>query len=104
MSAGVLNAGHDLGGDDVTRDADDEEFTKVGIEDEFGRNARVAAAEDGGVGALFLGESGERFLADGGEARFTGNEALVAIDEPAESLRRCKHGAQSPGTGGVFDG
>ena len=86
MGAGVLNTGHDLGGNDVARDADDEELAKVGIEDEFGRNARVAAAEDGGVGALFLGESGEGFLADGGEARFTGDEAFVAIDEPAESL------------------
>ena len=49
-------------GDIRFRDADDEELAKAGIENQFGRHPRIAAAQDGRVGMLAFCEIGEDFL------------------------------------------
>jgi hypothetical protein len=77
MSAGVMETGHDFGGNDVTGDADDEEFAQIGIEDQLGRDPRVAAAENRGVGVLALARAASVSL------QTVGKRAL-----PSTSLRR----------------
>jgi len=105
MGAGVLDAGHDFGGDNIAGDADDEEFAEIGIEDQFGRNTGIAATEDGGEGFLALGESSESFLAYGRKAGLAGNETLVASGESAQRLLSGCHGSQSGGAvGGAAEG
>ena len=78
VHAGVLQRAHDLGRDHVAGHANDEELAEARVEHQLGRHARIAAAEDRGVGLLALGELGEDLLLHGREARLAAHEALVA--------------------------
>src|SRR4051812_11705917 len=84
MHAGILQRSEYLGRDHVARDADDEQFAAAGVENQFRRHARIAAAEDGRVWPLAPGERGEHFLLNGWEPRFALEEALVAGDQTLE--------------------
>jgi hypothetical protein len=86
VCASVLKTAHDFRGDHVSGDANDEELAEVGIEDQFGRDARIAAAEDSGVGALLAGKVGQSLFADGGEVRLSSEKALVASDKFIQRL------------------
>ena len=76
---------HHFRRDHVAGDAHDEQLAEARVEHQFRRHARVAAAEDGGVRALALGEIGEHFLLHGGEARRRRDEALVAATRRASA-------------------
>src|SRR5215471_3068641 len=81
VRAGILETAHDLGGDDVAGDADDEQLAKIGIEDQFRRDARIAAAKNGCEGPLSSCQVSQSFFAYRREARFTAEKAFVAFDE-----------------------
>ena len=73
-----LQAPATSGREDVARDPNDEEFAKAGVENQFGGNSRIAAAQNGGVGMLAFGEVGEDLLLHRGESRGAGEETLVS--------------------------
>ena len=83
---GVLQRAHDFSGDHVAGDADDEQLAEPRVEDQLGRHARVAAAEDRRVRLLALGELGENLLLHGREPRLAADETLVARDEARKRL------------------
>ena len=56
VGAGVLERSGHLGREDVAGQPHDEELAEAGVEEQLRRHARVAAAEDGGVGVLLLRE------------------------------------------------
>ncbi len=64
----------------------DEQLAEAGVEDQFGRDARIAAAENGRVRTLARGETGQDLLLDGGEARLAAYESLVARDQTRQGL------------------
>ncbi len=87
----------------IARDPDDEQLAETGIENQFGRHARIAAPDDGRVRMLTLGERGEQFLLNGRKPRFATDETLVAGDETRkrlvgghEGLATCKSGRGRP--------
>ena len=88
VHGGVLQGSHDFGGDHIARHAHDEELAEGSVEHELGRHARVAAADDGGVGFLLFRQRGEDFLSDGREARPAGDEAPVSRDQPGKRFVR----------------
>src|SRR5437762_330705 len=59
VRGGVLQAAGDLGGEDIAGDADDEKLAQTRVENQFRSDARIAATEDGGEGALISGEFDE---------------------------------------------
>ena len=81
----VLQAGGDFRRQDISRDADDEQFTEAGIEDQFRRHSGIAATQDRGVGMLPFRELGQDFLLHRGESRSAGDKSFVAC---LESLQR----------------
>lgn len=98
MHARVLQRAHHFGRDDVAGDAHDEELAEAGIEHQLRRHARVAAAEDGRVGTLALGELGQQLLLHGRETGTTANESLVSCDQARERFlgragMRCSAGS-----------
>ena len=86
MSARVLEASLHLGRHHVSSNADDEEFAKVSIEDQFGWNTGVATSQDGGEGMLSFGEIGECLFANGRKVRFASNKTLIAGDQSLKCL------------------
>jgi hypothetical protein len=78
MAARVLQAPRDFRRDHISRDADDEQLTKSGVEDQLGWHPGVAATEDGGVRVLALKEICEDLLLHGGESRRPGDESFIA--------------------------
>ena len=86
VGARILHAAHDLRRNHVSGDTNDEELAEIGIEDQFGRNARIAASENGRVGLLPFREIGERLFADGGKARFALTKSGVSFEEPLQCL------------------
>src|SRR5689334_5969409 len=104
LSRGVLDASHDLRRHHVSRDANDEKLTEPGIENDFGGDARVAAAEDGRVRPLRGGEIRQRLEAELGVSRLSAQESLVAFGQAPERFRGRKRRAfvhvrhRNPGT------
>jgi hypothetical protein len=97
VHGGVLQRAHDLGRDHVARDAHDEQLAEVRVEQKLGRHARIAAADDGGVGLLLLGELGEDFLLYRREARAPVQEALISRLQTRQRLVRRIHSASLKG-------
>ena len=89
----VLQRAHDFRRNHVARDAHDEELAEVRVEHQLRRHARIAAADDGGVGLLLLRQLGKDFLFHGGKARPAGDEALVAADQASQGLVRRRAGS-----------
>ena len=81
MPARVLQAPRDFRREDISRDADDEQLAKAGVEDQLGRHPGVAATEDGGIRMLALKEICEDLLLHGGESRGPGDEPFIACFE-----------------------
>ena len=69
VSARILHAAHDLRGNDVARNANDEQFTEIGVKYQFRWNAGITASEYGRVRLLTSGQVRESLLADSGKAR-----------------------------------
>ena len=88
MGRGVLQGSQNGGPEHVARHADDEQFAERGIEHQFRRDSAVAAAEDGGVGLLALGQLGQDVLLHGGEPGLSRQEALVAFLQTHQRLIR----------------
>jgi hypothetical protein len=117
VDRGVLQRAHDFRRDDVAGHPHDEELAEPRVEQQLGRHARIAAADERGVGLLTFREGGEDFLSHGREARPAAHEALVPRLEPRQCLvcrihiryvecrrRRCTQGLdQGPmaGAGGA---
>ena len=81
MHCRVLERAHHLRRDDVAGHAHDEELAESGVEQELWRHARVAAADDGGVGMLAPGEVGQDLFLHRRKPGLAAEEALVAGDE-----------------------
>jgi len=62
----------------------DEQFAEAGIENQFGRDTRVAAAENRGARVLALCKVRQDFLLDRREARLAPYEPFVAGCQPCE--------------------
>ena len=79
---GVLDTGGDavgargVGGDQVSRGADDEEFAGVGLGDEFGYDAGVRAADEQGAGAVDGGQAGEEPCLGGEDVPLEAGDSL----------------------------
>jgi hypothetical protein len=86
VAARILHAAHDLRRNDVSGDANDEQFAEIGIEDQFGRNARIATSDYGRVRSLPARQIGESLFADGGKARFALTKPVVTFDKPLQCL------------------
>ena len=72
--------------DHVAGHADDEQLAEAGVEDEFGRHARVAAADDGGVRALTHRQLGQDLLLPVGKrAAPRRNRSLPAMSRASAS-------------------
>jgi len=78
MAARVLQAPRDFRRYHISRDADDEQLAKAGVEDQLGRHPGVAATEDGGIRMLALKEICEDLLLHGRESRGPGDESFIA--------------------------
>src|SRR5262245_45948216 len=100
VDAGILQRAQHFVGDHVSGHANDEELTKSGVEDQFRRHTRVAAAEESRVRLLALGQVGQDVLLNGGKARLSANESLVTSLEARQyfvgrrlllSGSRCRH-------------
>ncbi len=79
--------------DDVAGDADDEQIPEALVEDEFGRHARVRAAEDDGEWLLAAGDFlAPRVTGRGLQASGFRDESSVPLPKPLESLQRWNHG------------
>jgi hypothetical protein len=85
---GVLEAAHDLGRHNIARDANDEQVAEAPIENQLRRYPRVAAAQDGRVGSLALGEIGENLLGPPRKARLTPQETGVPLHQARERVVR----------------
>ena len=86
---------HDCRTDDIAGDANHEQLAEAGVEDELRGNARIAAADDGGVGTLPLRELRQDFLLHGREAA-----APRRIVRYPPSSRRAHHPHESAGNVG----
>jgi hypothetical protein len=84
MRRRVLQRPRDLRGEDVAGHAHHEQFSQAGIEDPFGRHPRVAAPEDGRVGALGAGQVAQRLPPEGGPARLAPEEPSIPLDQPRQ--------------------
>ena len=84
--AAILHRAHHLGRDDVPGHTHDEQLAEAGIENQLGRHARVAAADDGGEGALGFGELGQDLLLHRRKPRFATDEAFVARHEALQRV------------------
>ena len=89
VQACVLQSAHDLCRNHVAGDPHDEQFPEARVEDELGRDARVAAAENGGVRTLPPRELGEDLFLNGREACLSAHEARVTCDQPRKRFVRC---------------
>jgi hypothetical protein len=78
MAARVLQAPRDFRRYHISRDADDEQLAKAGVEDQLGWHPGVAATEDGGIRMLALKEICEDLLLHGGQSRGPGDESFIA--------------------------
>ena len=78
MAARVLQAPRDFRRYHISRDADDEQLAKAGVEDQLGWHPGVAATEDGGIRMLALKEICEDLLLHGRESRGPGDESFIA--------------------------
>ena len=91
MAARVLQAPYDFRRYHISRDPDDEQVTKAGIEDQLGWHAGVAATENGGIRMLALKEICEDLLLHGGESRGPGDKPRVPRFQALQGVagRRC---------------
>jgi hypothetical protein len=81
---GVLETSDHVGGDDVARDANDEEVAEALVEDELGRDSGIAAGENRGewlLRMLEMGAPGGRFMS---VTHLSVYEALVSLFQSGE--------------------
>ena len=83
VGARILHAAHDLWRNDIARNANDEQFTEIGVKYQFRWDAGIATPEDGGVGLLASGQVREGLLADGGETRSALKKPLITLGNPS---------------------
>jgi hypothetical protein len=88
----VLEAAEHGVGDDLAGVADHEEVAEALVEDDLGREARVAAAEQRGGGALHVREGGAALDVLARVAGLAGDEAGVALHHLGPHLGGCLHG------------
>lgn len=86
MRSRILETTHHFRRDHVPGDAYDEQLSKVGVEDQFGRHARVTAAQDGRERLLAFGQVGKCFFAHSGKTSLAAFKPLVAFDQFLQSL------------------
>jgi hypothetical protein len=86
MRSRILETTHHFRRDHIPGGAYHEQFSKVGVEDQFGRNPRVTAAQDGRERLLAFGEVGKCFLAHSGKTSLSALKPLVAFDQFLQSL------------------
>ncbi len=85
LEGGVFEGGKAVVVEEISGNAHGENLAEGLIEDDFGSDAGVGAAEDGGHGRL----SGSKAGAEAGGiagAGFAGSEALIALEQAAEGL------------------
>src|SRR5580704_7674036 len=86
VGARILHAAHDLGRNDVSGDSNDEQLAEIGVENQFGWYARIAAAKNGRVRLLPSRQVGESLLADGGETGATLKKSVVTLGEALQGF------------------
>jgi hypothetical protein len=77
MPPRVLQAPRDFRREDISRDADDEQVTQPGVENQLRRYPGITATQDRGMRMLPLGEFSENFLLHLGKPRRAGYEPRV---------------------------
>jgi hypothetical protein len=86
MCSRILQAALHLGRHNVSGDTNDEQLSKVSVEDQLGRDTRIAATENGRERLLSPREIGQGLFADRWEGRFALHKAAVAFDQLSQRL------------------
>ena len=86
VGARILHAAHDLRRNHVSGYSNDKQFAEIGIENQFGWNARIATTENGRVRLLPSRQIGKSLLADGRKTCAALKKSIVTFDKPLQCL------------------
>src|SRR5262249_57416015 len=92
----VAEAAEDLRPDHVSRHPHDEQIAQALVEHHLGRNARIAASEDGREWILRLRQVDQAVVARQTLRRLAADEPRVAVDQPLQRFRRDDHPIRTP--------
>ena len=77
MPSRILQTSPNFRREDISRDADDEQLAKPGIENQLWRYPRIAATQDRRIGMLPLGKISEDLLLHGRKSRRPGDKSRI---------------------------